>query len=49
VFDVYEGDHMSMQGGLMIKNDVSDYYRELLTVIEGLDRDKTDGFATKNG
>ena len=47
VFDVYEGDHMSLQGGLMIKNDVSDYYRELLTVIEGLDREKNGRFCNK--
>lgn len=36
VFDVYKGDHMSLQGGLMIKNDVSDYYRRLLALIDSL-------------
>ena len=36
VMPVYIGDHMSLQGGMTIKNDIREYYRDLLEVIERL-------------
>ncbi len=37
VMPVYDGDHMSLQGGLFKKNDVRDFYTELLTMINSLE------------
>ena len=34
VFPAYEGDHMSLQGGLMRKNDTREFYLSLLGMIE---------------
>ncbi len=36
VFPVYDGDHMSLQGGLFHKNPIKDYYLELLEMISSL-------------
>ncbi len=36
VFPTYEGDHMSLQGGLMRVHDVRGFYEELLCMIAGL-------------
>lgn len=36
VFPVYTGDHMSLQGGLMIQNDVRELYTDLLDTINRL-------------
>lgn len=36
VMPVYDGDHMSLQGGLMKKNDVKQFYSDLLTMINGI-------------
>lgn len=36
IMPVYEGDHMSLQGGLMKKNDVKEFYVDLLTMINSL-------------
>ncbi|MBQ5995304.1 MAG: hypothetical protein IJL63_05570 [Clostridia bacterium] len=36
VMPTYDGDHMSLQGGITKKNDVRDFYTELLTMINGL-------------
>ena len=36
VFETYQGDHMSLQGGMMIKNEIFSYYRKLLDMIDGL-------------
>lgn len=36
IMPVYEGDHMSLQGGLMKKNDVKEFYVDLLTMINNL-------------
>ena len=33
VFPIYNGDHMSMQGGLFRKNDIRDFYIDLLEII----------------
>lgn len=33
VLPTYEGDHMSLQGGYLIKNDVKQFYMDLLTMI----------------
>ena len=33
VFPVYQGDHTSLQGGMMRKNDVRDFYLDLLDII----------------
>ena len=35
VLPVYDGDHMSLQGGLMHKHDIRDFYLDLLTMICG--------------
>ncbi len=37
VFATYEGDHMSLQGGLFHVNPVKDYYMELLKMISSLE------------
>ena len=37
VLPVYDGDHMSLQGGLTIKNDVREFYVEHLTLINSLE------------
>lgn len=34
VFPTYEGDHMSLQGGLLQKQDIRDFYLDLLSLIE---------------
>lgn len=36
IMPVYKGDHMSLQGGLMKKNDVKEFYVDLLTMINNL-------------
>ncbi len=36
VMPVYEGDHMSLQGGMLVKNDVRDFYAEHLEMINSL-------------
>ncbi len=36
VFPAYEGDHMALQGGLMRKHDIRNFYTELLQMIEQL-------------
>jgi hypothetical protein len=36
VFPTYDGDHMALQGGLMRKHSVQDFYLELLQIIDGL-------------
>ncbi len=36
VMPVYDGDHMSLQGGLFIKNDVRAYHAEMLNMINSL-------------
>lgn len=36
IMPIYRGDHMSLQGGLFIKNDVKDFYTELLSMINQL-------------
>ena len=36
IMPVYRGDHMSLQGGLMKKNNVTDFYIEHLTMINNL-------------
>lgn len=36
VMPVYHGDHMSLQGGMMKKNDVKEFYAELLDMINNL-------------
>ena len=36
VFDVYEGDHMALQGGLLHKQDILPYYQNLCKLIEKL-------------
>ena len=33
---VFQGDHMSLQGGMFLKRDIRGYYKDLLTMIEGL-------------
>ena len=32
----YMGDHMSLQGGMVKKNDIRPFYYELLEMIDGL-------------
>ena len=34
VFPAFEGDHMSLQGGLLKKNNIRDFYPDLLSLIE---------------
>ena len=36
VMPVYDGDHMSLQGGLFVKNDVRAYHAEMLNMINSL-------------
>ncbi len=36
IMPTYDGDHMSLQGGITKKNDVRDFYTELLTMINEL-------------
>lgn len=36
VFPTFDGDHMALQGGLMRKHDIKDFYLDLLTMIEPL-------------
>lgn len=36
VFETYEGDHMSLQGGLMHNHDILPYYEKLIKMIEKL-------------
>lgn len=36
VMPVYAGDHMSLQGGMMIKNDVRGYFAQLLNMINSI-------------
>ena len=36
IMPTYHGDHMSLQGGLMKKNDVKDFYMDLLQLIAAL-------------
>ena len=36
VYPVYDGDHMALQGGLLHKNDIREFYREMLEMIRGL-------------
>ncbi|MBO7697505.1 MAG: hypothetical protein J6S38_00560 [Erysipelotrichaceae bacterium] len=36
VFETYRGDHMSLQGGMMIKKEVFPYYRKLLKMIDSI-------------
>ena len=36
VMPVYDGDHMSLQGGMMKKNDVRDFYVEMLNMINSI-------------
>ena len=36
IMPTYDGDHMSLQGGIFKKNDVRDFYTELLTMINKL-------------
>ncbi len=36
VMPVYAGDHMSLQGGMMIKNDVHGYFAQLLNMINSI-------------
>ncbi|MBO5999402.1 MAG: hypothetical protein J6P87_06910 [Lachnospiraceae bacterium] len=36
VFPVYNGDHMSLQGGLMIRNDIRGFYSDLLEMLSSL-------------
>lgn len=36
VFPTYDGDHMSLQGGITKRNDVRDFYIELLSMINKL-------------
>ena len=36
VFPTFDGDHMALQGGLMRKHDIRDFYLELLDMIEAL-------------
>ena len=33
---IYEGDHMSLQGGMMVNNNVRVFYIELLSMINSL-------------
>lgn len=32
----YDGDHMSLQGGITKRNDIGDFYTELLSMINKL-------------
>ena len=36
VFPTFTGDHMSLQGGLMRRHDIRDFYQQLLTMINNL-------------
>ena len=36
IMPTYSGDHMSLQGGIMKRNDIRPFYRELLELIDGL-------------
>ncbi|MCR4855251.1 MAG: hypothetical protein K5908_03690 [Erysipelotrichaceae bacterium] len=36
VFEIYKGDHMSLQGGMVKKNEVFSYYKRLLAMIDSL-------------
>ena len=40
VFETYDGDHMSLQGGMLVKNRIFPYYRDLLGKIVALSREK---------
>lgn len=37
VFPTVEGDHMWLQGGLMHRHDVRDFYLDMLSMIDGLE------------
>ena len=36
IMPTYQGDHMSLQGGIMKRNDIRPFYRELLELIDTL-------------